>query len=42
MEWVVAGLDVGKFELHAHGNGEGRRVVNVPSGFRALRRWLST
>ena len=41
MERVIAGLDVGKAELQAHANGEGRRVGNVPAGFRAFQKWFS-
>ena len=41
MARVVAGLDVGKAELHVHASGEERRVANTPAGFRALRNWLS-
>ena len=38
---VVAGLDVGKDEVHVHANGLGRSYANVPAGFRGLRNWLS-
>ena len=38
---VVAGLDVGKDEVHVHANGLGRSYANVPTGFRGLRNWLS-
>ena len=34
---VVAGLDVGKDEVHGHANGSGRTYANVSAGFRGLR-----
>ena len=33
---VVAGLDVGKDEVHVHANGLGRSYANVPAGFPRL------
>ena len=41
VETVVAGVDVGKAELHACVEGEERTVANAPAGFRALRKWFS-